>query len=153
MRLEEAAAAALAAMLPSPGDGTLPADQRLREFFRRHPALGKRDRLQIADWAFDVLRNLRLYREVACRERFAGSTAPDETRELIDVARAVAGVSDHDRIAHMAGQLPAAIRFSLPDWLWERLEAAHGERAEAIAQALLQPSPIDLRANLLVGKA
>ena len=41
------------------------------------------------------------------------------------------------------------MRADLPDWLWLRLAAAHGE-AEAlrIAQAMLNPAPLDLRVNL-----
>jgi len=58
-----------------------------------------------------------------------------------------------DVIAAAAAGLDAAVRYSLPDWLWERLQASHGDRADAIAAALLQPSPIDIRVNLLVGKA
>lgn len=183
MRPEDAAAAALAAILPAmtpaaastrPSAGgpaghaaTAPADQRLRDFFRAHPALGKRDRTQVADWVFDVLRNLRLYREVALRDPVGAGRAGDATLdagagELIEVARAAAGQSpgtsctgrlDRERIAEIASTLPDAVRFSLPDWLWECLRQAHGDRAPAIAQSLLQASPIDLRVNLLRGKA
>ena len=55
--------------------------------------------------------------------------------------------------ADFAARLPDAVRYSMPDWLWEKLQASHGERARGIAAALLQPSPIDIRANLLLGKA
>lgn len=143
-------------------EGTMPADQRLREFFRRHPSLGKRDRVLIADWLFDVLRNLRLYRELARRRQGAQVALLDQARELIDVARSAAGQFpgnrapadlDRDRIMQIASGLPDPIRFSLPDWLWERLQQAHGERAGPLAQSLLQASPIDLRVNLLMGKA
>jgi 16S rRNA (cytosine967-C5)-methyltransferase len=51
--------------------------------------------------------------------------------------------------AFRAESLPSAARLDLPDWLWERLCAEHGE-AEAlpIAQGLLNPAPLDLRVNL-----
>ena len=67
MNLPDAAAAALAGLLPTAPSaaGTTPADQRLREFFRTHPQFGKRDRQQIGDLVFDVLRNLRLYEALA----------------------------------------------------------------------------------------
>jgi 16S rRNA (cytosine967-C5)-methyltransferase len=191
MHPEDAAAAALVAILPtlpawSPGAGPaqdpapssaagMPADQCLREFFHRHPALGKRDRLQIGNRVFDVLRNLRLYEELVHRSRGGAPAKPapgrpqDYARELIDLARAAAaqpaaGATDEAgatsetgeprvwSLAQAAAGLPDAVRYSLPDWLWQRLQASHGERAGAIAQALLQPSPIDLRTNLLVGK-
>ena len=211
MSVEEAAAAALGGLLPSgqAAGGSTPADQRLREFFRNHPGLGKRDRQQVGDLVFDVLRNLRLYRALA--EQGVGQTgqrgaslgqdgdvargrsaraamgkdaapAPEtlaRARELIAVARLVGHDSSGrpggpaaegqpaegadgnpslpatgaDVVAAAAARLTEAVRYSLPDWLWERLQASHGDRAEAIAAALLQPSPIDIRVNLLVGKA
>ena len=50
-------------------------------------------------------------------------------------------------------QQPPAVRFSLPDWLWEGLAATHGEQAEALAATLLLPAAIEIRSNLLKGKA
>ena len=42
-----------------------------------------------------------------------------------------------------------AVRADLPDWLWERLAAEHGEdEALRIAQGMLNPAPLDLRVNL-----
>jgi len=214
MNVENAAAAALAGLLPAeqPAGASMPADQRLREFFRNHPALGKRDRQQVGDLVFDALRNLRLYLALAeqgigkpgqagqrgpsgeqqgdvarggsTRAAAGKDTAPAKealarARRLIAVAGLVGpdssgrqGVPEvHGRpkdgaaggtsplatgadvIAAAAAGLDAAVRYSLPDWLWERLQASHGDRADAIAAALLQPSPIDIRVNLLVGKA
>jgi 16S rRNA (cytosine967-C5)-methyltransferase len=41
------------------------------------------------------------------------------------------------------------VRADLPDWLWERLAALHGEaEAMRVAQGLLNPAPLDLRVNL-----
>jgi 16S rRNA (cytosine967-C5)-methyltransferase len=210
----------------TPAGTAQPADQQLRDFFRRHPGLGRRDRLQVSDWIFDVLRNLRLYQELALATRTdalpgtgpgavpgtgrdavprtgadaapgkGADAAPgkgadavpgsgiDEVaatkrdspeprlraQELIAVAHALAnqpsseaaadyraggsaGPSEAASLGALAARLPEAVRYSLPDWLWELLRAAHGGRADAIAAALLRPSPIDLRANLLVGKA
>jgi 16S rRNA (cytosine967-C5)-methyltransferase len=135
---------------------SMPGDQRLRDFFRQHPGLGKRDRLQIGDWVFDVLRNLRLYEALARRQAAPvqaatiGTTEPPDptahARRLILLAQAAEPLPGFD-------DLPEPVRFSLPDWLWERLQAAYGDRATSIAAALLLPSPIDLRANLLKGKA
>jgi hypothetical protein len=147
-----------------------PVDQQLRDFFRRHPALGKRDRLQVSDWIFDVLRNLRLYQELL---QVSGRAKPEPrlcARELIALSQEAAaesraegttslsdagpgGQSERAALAALSAGFPEAVRYSLPDWLWKRLQASHGTRAGAIASSLLQPSPIDLRANLLVGKA
>src|SRR5262249_62083514 len=45
--------------------------------------------------------------------------------------------------------LAPAARAELPDWLWQRLAAEHGEaEAMCIAQGLANPAPLDLRVNL-----
>ena len=246
MNLPDAAAAALAGLLPTAPSaaGTTPADQRLREFFRTHPQFGKRDRQQIGDLVFDVLRNLRLYEALAIegvgqgaatahvspgatgdvpggltedfsvnasegvseKARLSGKRSgkpsakpsakpakpsgsasgkpPAQAREALERGRRLVAVATAmaagapakspakgsievpangpaaapadagDReVEAIAARLPDAVRYSMPDWLWEKLQASHGERARGIAAALLQPSPIDIRANLLLGKA
>lgn len=194
MHLDDAAAEAIAALFDSSAGGrtTLPADQLLREFFRSHPGLGKRDRLRVADRVFDVLRNLRLYRELVRRARSghshvvaaAGGAAEghetasvdvaaaqsltdvqgitkDDAGELVAVAGALAvqlgggpdAEGEGDHLRRMAAMLPDAIRFSLPDWLWKQLRDTHGEQAGVIAQSLLRPATVDLRVNLIRGKA
>jgi len=115
-----------------------PADAVLRAFFRAHPALGRRDRGDIAEAVFDVLRNRRLYAHLA---QSAGG--PLEER-LLALSRA----RRDGRLEVPA--LPFAIRFSLPDWLADALIARHGlEEAEALATALLETAPLDLRVNTL----
>jgi 16S rRNA (cytosine967-C5)-methyltransferase len=59
-------------------------------------------------------------------------------RELVARARAT-------RIDGLA----PAVRAELPDWLWERLVAEHGEeQAMKIARGSLNPAPLDLRVNI-----
>ncbi len=167
MRAEDAAAEALALILAALPGSTKPADQLLHEFFRAHPALGRRDRAQVGDWVFDVLRNLRRYRQMTTATQTSQSTAAaaaatregattlPAARELIAVARAAGSLPPGSLTDDLAGspEPSDAIRYSLPDWLWERLRQAHGERAGAIAASLLKTAPIDLRVNLLRGKA
>ncbi|EKF74298.1 tRNA and rRNA cytosine-C5-methylase [Alcanivorax hongdengensis A-11-3] len=43
--------------------------------------------------------------------------------------------------------LPPAIRFSLPGWLWKQWQQDWPEQAEALAEASLQPPPFTLRVN------
>src|SRR5690606_21160591 len=158
MRPEEAAARALAIILPTFArpDDSQPADARMRAFFRDHPSLGRRERLQAADLVFDVLRNLRLYQALAAGDERAPEVPPERLVAQAQVAaqgtpnQGTPGQGTPDR-AVLAG-LPPAVRLSLPDWLWQRLQAAHGDRAEAIAAALLAPAPVDIRANLLRAK-
>jgi 16S rRNA (cytosine967-C5)-methyltransferase len=45
--------------------------------------------------------------------------------------------------------LPAALRHNLPEWLAARLAAEHPDDFEALAAALLEPAPLDLRVNVL----
>jgi len=128
-----------------------PADQALSAYFRAHRNLGQQDRAFIAEAVFAVLRRKRSL------EAAAHSAAP---RDLVIAALVrVFGLSgraleeDAELVARVKsaarGSLPEAVRADLPDWLWERLVAASGvEEAEAIAQGLLAPAPLDLRVNL-----
>ena len=47
---------------------------------------------------------------------------------------------------------PAACRHGLPDWLAAALQAEAGDEFDALARALKEPAPLDLRVNLLKGK-
>jgi 16S rRNA (cytosine967-C5)-methyltransferase len=128
-----------------------PADQAMSAYFRRHRNLGQQDRAFIAETAFAVLRRRRSL------EAAAGSAAPRElaVAALVRVfgisARALgADAALAARVKAFPGRnLPPAVQADLPDWLWERLAAAHGaEEAMAIARSLLAPAPLDLRVNL-----
>jgi 16S rRNA (cytosine967-C5)-methyltransferase len=128
-----------------------PADQALSAYFRSHRGLGQQDRAFVAEAVFAVLRRKRSL------EAAAHSSAP---RDLVIAALVrVFGLSgraleqDAELVARIKSasrsSLPDAVRADLPDWLWERLVAANGaQEAEAIAQGLLAPAPLDLRVNL-----
>jgi 16S rRNA (cytosine967-C5)-methyltransferase len=128
-----------------------PADQAMSAYFRRHRNLGQQDRAFIAETAFAVLRRRRSL------EAAAGSAAPRElaVAALVRVFGISARALGEDaalaaRVKAFPGRdLPPAVQADLPDWLWERLAAAHGaEEAMAIARSLLAPAPLDLRVNL-----
>jgi len=130
-----------------------PADQTLSRYFRNHRELGQRDRAFVAEAAFAVLRRRRSL------EAAAGSAAADGLlvaallRVLGLSGRALEGLADPELVrrirAAASDALPDAVRADLPDWLWQRLETAHGrDEAMRIAQGLLNPAPLDLRANL-----
>jgi 16S rRNA (cytosine967-C5)-methyltransferase len=113
-----------------------PADAVLRRFFAAHRQMGQRDRAAVAERVFDVLRNRRLYAYLA--QTGSGSLA----------ARLIAISRERERID--ASALPPEVRYSLPDWLATRLRERFAPEAMAsLARALLQPAPLDLRANLL----
>jgi 16S rRNA (cytosine967-C5)-methyltransferase len=137
---------------------THPADAVLREFFRAHHELGSHDRAFVADTVFAVLRHKRLLEALV----------PNPTPRRLVIASLVKlqGMSAGSLGEILSGEdlewvvqvkraqteaLPAAVRFSLPDWLWERLSAQLGEtETQALARALLSPAPLDLRVNTLV---
>ncbi|RIK96842.1 MAG: SAM-dependent methyltransferase [Burkholderiales bacterium] len=129
-----------------------PADVALRAFFRAHPALGRRDRARIAESVFDVLRQRRLYERIAFGAGSEPVHAPIQERPEEAVLDALLEVAD----ARLEGRLevpdglPFELRCSLPDWLAQALLAQFGEvEAQALAAALLEPAPLDLRANVL----
>jgi 16S rRNA (cytosine967-C5)-methyltransferase len=136
-----------------------PVDTMLRQFFREHPALGRRDRGTIAETVFDVLRNRRLYAHLAD----SGTGRRERRLMLCSLAmrRGVGSLTDStldagerdwlERILRIdVATLAAPVRYSLPDWLWSCLEGERGSGpAAALATALLGPAPLDLRVNLL----
>ena len=133
-----------------------PADEVLSHYFRGHPMLGQQDRAFVAEASFAVLRRLRSL------EAAAGSREPRPLligaliRVLGFSGRALEGVLEAGeevlvaRIkAARADEPPGAVRADLPDWLWQRLTEEYGEAAALrIAHGLLNPAPLDLRANL-----
>ncbi|OZI61250.1 rRNA methyltransferase [Bordetella genomosp. 11] len=132
-----------------------PADGVLTHWLRAHPALGGRDRAQVAEAAYDVLRNLRRYRRfaetgvgAAARRLAIQGLAATQGREAL---RDALTPQENDWLDHILridpATLPRAVRASLPDWLDERLGAF--ENADALVDALNRPAPLDLRVNPL----
>lgn len=142
-------------------DGTLaavlggaPADAALAGFLRDRPALGAPARRAAAEAVFGV----GLWRRrLACQ---LGEPGASPRLLLGALLRDLGGRPDAEALAGLPpGALPApspppagmADRFSLPDWLAAELQAAAGEEAGALADALDLPGPVCLRANLLLG--
>ena len=129
------------------------ADSVVSHWFRAHPKLGPRDRAEVAEVVYDVLRNLRRYRQLA--ESGVGNAVRrlaiqgaivmidnGRVREVLDPGE----IAWLDRIAQIDEQsLSVEVRTSLPDWLFERLQ--HMPNLEELAQALNQPAALDIRVN------
>ena len=108
-----------------------PADEALSLFFRGHRSLGQHERAFIAEAAFAALRRRRSL------EAAAGSGAPEAllAAALLRViglsGRALEGLVEEKLVARIraarAESFPAAVRADLPDWLWDRLVADHGD--------------------------
>ncbi|MDP1653704.1 MAG: RsmB/NOP family class I SAM-dependent RNA methyltransferase [Rhodocyclaceae bacterium] len=139
-----------------------PADAALSAFLRAHRS-GPRERAFIAEMAYSVLRK---------RRSLAAWVGPDATpRQLVLAAliresglsfRTLEAVLSKDDAAWLAqikaraqaeSALSLAEQADLPDWLTECLAALMPE-AEllALARALNQPAPLDLRVNTLKAK-
>ena len=104
-----------------------PAEAALAAYFAQHPQLGARDRGQLADAVYQVLRLRPGYDALA-------SGVPDWATQVADLLQRGADA----RAAHP---------HHLPDWLAQALQAAHPQFS-ALAQALVEPAPLDLRVNL-----
>jgi 16S rRNA (cytosine967-C5)-methyltransferase len=146
------AQAALSVLLQFSG----PADEVLSRYFRAHRALGRNERAFIAEASFAVLRRKRSL------EHAAGSSEPRAL--LIAALLRVLGLSGRalgevlrpeelvlvSRVkAARTEDVPPAVRADLPDWLWQKLVANHGQvEALQIAQGMLNAAPLDLRANI-----
>ena len=134
-----------------------PADAVLRGFFSANRALGQRDRAFIAETVFSVLRHKRLLeqlvsqpsaRKLICAAliKLQGFSAGQLETFLTSSDRAwVLELKTAD-----TETLPAAVRLSLPDWLYNRLVAETSvKEAMAFGRAMLKPAPLDLRVNTL----
>ncbi len=130
-----------------------PADAVLSHWFRAHPKLGMRDRGEVAEAVFDVLRHLRRYRQYAesgfgpaARRLAILGLASVLQRSVLD-----AGLEENERqwLEHVlsidTASLPRAIRHSVPDWLDERLSVL--EDSDSLVEALNQPASLDIRVN------
>jgi len=134
---------------------TAPADSTLSRYFRDHPRLGARERGVVAEAVYGMLRNKATY------TNFAESGAGPMMRRmaLLGLADAVSvdalgGLSEQEqdwlqRVMEIdRNNLPLMLRTNLPDWIFERLVAQHGEPvALEMANALNTPAPLDLRVN------
>ena len=135
-----------------------PADGVVQAFFRKHRALGTRERHTLAETAFAVLRQRLLFQHLAqsgsgpLERRLAmlawqgsdtflrSASAPHEQAWLAEVARI-------DRQT-----LPDKLRHNLPDWLAASLQEALGDQFWPLVQALAEPAPLDLRVNVVKAK-
>ena len=152
------ASEALGAML----DFAHPADQVLDLYYKEHRNMGGRDRRECAEIVYGALRHKR---RLAHWIDAAGLPHADAQAlagawllhgggwtgaELIGAGFAYDSAALGAAIAAApAESLPFAVRWSLPDALATRIQAQYGVDAAALAAALLEQAPVDLRANTL----
>ncbi|MBC8007739.1 MAG: RsmB/NOP family class I SAM-dependent RNA methyltransferase [Prolixibacteraceae bacterium] len=134
-----------------------PADAVLRGFFSTNRGLGQRDRAFIAETVFCVLRHKRLLeqlvsqpiaRKLVCAALIKlQGFSPGQLETFLTS-------SDRDWVLAIKSAdietLPAAVRLSLPDWLYNLLVTETSEdEAMVFGRAMLKPAPLDLRVNTL----
>ncbi|MHB8623545.1 MAG: RsmB/NOP family class I SAM-dependent RNA methyltransferase [Sulfuricaulis sp.] len=140
--------------------GNLPADRQMENYFRDHRSMGVRDRGFVAETVYACLRERRLLEHIA-----EGSNPLDIVAALLLAngysARALEETGFKGDARGMAGRirqvdkktLPFGVQANLPDWLAERLQTQYGDsEALALANALSQPAPVDLRVNAIKAK-
>lgn len=131
-----------------------PADSSLRRHFKAHERLGRRDRGLIAETVFDVLRHRRLYGHWAqsllgpLTHRLANLSL---ARRLDLPALAALGLQEQGEMLQglvktSTTGLPAALRLSLPDWLYQGLQESVA-RAAAPTQTTLAETASDRTAT------
>lgn len=144
--------------------GTRPADRVLDGYFREHPKMGKKDRGAVAELVYGVLRQRRLLEEVVrdvdgddLTQRIAAAYLcqfnglSGRILEERGFAREGSAISTRLRTLDRA-RLPFALRYSLPDWLSDRMLQQYGEDdAAVLASALNVPATLDIRVNSVKG--
>lgn len=132
-----------------------PADAVLSHWFRENRALGSRDRNEISETVFDILRHLRRYRH------FAQSGEGSEFRRLALLGLLATNGEEYlkdvlspfeqewlERIGSLdLATMPWEVRHSLPDWLADKLRDFSD--ADSLVAALNTKAPLDLRVNPL----
>lgn len=130
-----------------------PADGIVSDFFRKHRALGARERHTLAETTYNVLRHRALYQHLAQsgkgemerrlallgwqgNEGFLRAALSEQEQQWLQKVQAV------DRAA-----LPEKLRHNLPEWLAEPLQASLGDEFWPLVQSLNEPAALDLRVN------
>ncbi|MCW5632811.1 MAG: RsmB/NOP family class I SAM-dependent RNA methyltransferase [Rubrivivax sp.] len=136
-----------------------PADAVLSAFFRRHRALGARERHTLAETTYTLLRQRLLFQHLAqsgsgALERRLAMLAWQGTPQFLRGAigpREQAWLDEVTKIDRTA--LPEKLRHNLPDWLAAALRESLGQACAGefwpLVEALGQPASLDLRVNVL----
>lgn len=132
-----------------------PADHVLSRWMRQHSKLGVRDRAEVTEAVFNVLRHLRRYRSLS--ESGSGPAARRLAILGLDAVLPEGALTpgleaeEQEWLEHIhrvnLQALPRPVRESLPDWLDERLAALPD--SDSLIAALNQPAPLDIRVNPL----
>ncbi|GAB4088425.1 RsmB/NOP family class I SAM-dependent RNA methyltransferase [Hydrogenophaga soli] len=135
-----------------------PADAVVSRYFREHRNLGPRERATLAETAYAVLRHKLLFEYLArsgpgSRERKLAVLGFHGDRGFVKSALSDAEKTWLDATDQVpSGDLQPHHRHNLPEWMVPPLKAQVGDDFQALAEALNQPAPLDLRVNDLKQK-
>jgi 16S rRNA (cytosine967-C5)-methyltransferase len=148
-----------------------PADAVANSFFRNRRFIGAGDRREVGTLVWGVLRARRHLGWWL--ERFEAAPTP---RLLLAAQAIFSGMTPHKiAMAFTSGRygppplteveaatlekfaghtlehpnMPPAVKYEVPDWIFPRLQAQFGDTLEAQMRALSEPAPLDLRVNAL----
>lgn len=136
-----------------------PADGLVSAFFRKNKSLGQRERHALAETAYTVLRQRLLLQHLA-----QSGSGPMERRLALlawqgsqDFLRPALSAQEQQWLAEIRtidrASLAPKLRHNLPDWLAEPLLKRLGEEQFwALAAAMNEAAPLDLRVNALKAK-
>jgi 16S rRNA (cytosine967-C5)-methyltransferase len=132
-----------------------PADAVVSAFFRKHRALGPRERHTLAETTYTVLRQRYRWSHLAQ----SGSGALERRMAILawqgseTFLRSALGPHEQAWLQEVAAvdpaRLPEKARHNLPDWLASALRQETGDDFWPLVAAMEQAAPLDLRVNLL----
>jgi len=136
-----------------------PADSIVSGFFKRHRALGPRERHALAETAYTVLRRRPLLQHLAQ----SGTGALERRLAILawsgdaNLLKGALGSNEAQWRQQVKAIDPAGFsdkfRHNLPDWLASALRSQLGDDAFwPLVAALDEPAPLDLRVNVLKAK-
>ena len=135
-----------------------PADAVVSRYFREHRNLGPRERATLAETVYAVLRKKTLFESLArsgsgARERRLAILGFHGSRSFLKSVLSDAEARWVDQCdATQPADLMPQHRHNLPEWLVAPLQNQVGDQFDALAACMLEPAPLDLRANALSTK-
>ncbi len=145
-----------------------PADGVIAAYFRGRKFFGAKDRRAVSDQIWRILRHrARLSwalgtEQVSGRLLVAADLAQHDKKHIDAISGLFSGAlhgphpfsANERRMVMQAASrdmadAPREIKFEMPDWLTDKIDAAFGKRADAELAALQGEAPLDIRANVL----
>lgn len=132
--------------------GGMPVEKALLRWSRASRFAGSKDRAAVRDLVFGGWRRRRSAAHAGGAETGRGIMIGWLRQHDTDPAAIFTGLNHApapltSEETQLPGEVAAAIRHDLPDWLWERFARDLGADAETSAQALRDRAPVFLRVN------